>query len=513
MKIEYLNVNHFGKLNNKELEFKDGINVVKGNNESGKTTIYTCIKSMFFGAERLRGRAASTDEYSLYEPWDNPGYYQGSMELEVSGKEYRIDRTFAKNNKNVTFTDRTAGMVINTDAEDISALMPELSMDMYMSTCGMSQGQIKVDDLIEKLNLSASADIDVPRALELLTTQRKDYEEKIKALQMESLTSKIQVFEGVEEQLKVLSKEEKSVNAQISDITKSKKALNEAQKVAITDEKKKTTLPIAMHDALVLAGFVLSMAHFIWGFGESWVLIIAVVLFMAGIFGVIKNGRKNVKDIKDDYDCRNFKIDSEGHVIESTEVAELYTKLDDVVRRMDVLRANLEKKQEYTEQLENAYHEAELANNELEAINTAIAAIRMASKNIQGSFGEELNSLASEYISRFTRGKYDNIRVHNNMKVEVTEDDKVVNMTSLSYATKEQIKLSIRLAASRLVFGEELMPILLDESLSNFDDSRLEDTLLSLAAMGNQVIVFTCHNRESDILAANKVAYNLIELD
>ena len=39
MKIDYLKVNGFGKLENKEIEFGKKINVIYGENEAGKTTL------------------------------------------------------------------------------------------------------------------------------------------------------------------------------------------------------------------------------------------------------------------------------------------------------------------------------------------------------------------------------------------------------------------------------------------------------------------------------------------
>ena len=39
MKIENLKINGFGKLEDKEIEFSNGINIIQGNNESGKSTI------------------------------------------------------------------------------------------------------------------------------------------------------------------------------------------------------------------------------------------------------------------------------------------------------------------------------------------------------------------------------------------------------------------------------------------------------------------------------------------
>ena len=50
MKIDNIKINGFGKIKNKEIEFKDGINIVYGANEAGKSTILKFIMSMFYGA-------------------------------------------------------------------------------------------------------------------------------------------------------------------------------------------------------------------------------------------------------------------------------------------------------------------------------------------------------------------------------------------------------------------------------------------------------------------------------
>ena len=89
MKIEKLEIRNFGKMQNRTLEFSDGIQLISGENESGKSTVHTFIRSMLFGMTRGRGRAAKNDVYSRYEPWENPAYYAGEMVLESGGKRFR----------------------------------------------------------------------------------------------------------------------------------------------------------------------------------------------------------------------------------------------------------------------------------------------------------------------------------------------------------------------------------------------------------------------------------------
>ena len=68
MKLLELHINGFGKIHDRTISFSDGINVIYGRNEAGKSTLHTFIRGMLFGMERGRGRAARNDLYSKYEP-------------------------------------------------------------------------------------------------------------------------------------------------------------------------------------------------------------------------------------------------------------------------------------------------------------------------------------------------------------------------------------------------------------------------------------------------------------
>ena len=74
MRIRELYLKNFGKFSGKKLTLSDGINLVYGENESGKSTLHTFIKSMLFGMERGRGRASQNDTFTSFEPWENSCY-------------------------------------------------------------------------------------------------------------------------------------------------------------------------------------------------------------------------------------------------------------------------------------------------------------------------------------------------------------------------------------------------------------------------------------------------------
>ena len=53
MVIRRLKIKNFGKIRDKDMELSPGINVLYGENESGKTTTHTFIRSMFYGVRFL----------------------------------------------------------------------------------------------------------------------------------------------------------------------------------------------------------------------------------------------------------------------------------------------------------------------------------------------------------------------------------------------------------------------------------------------------------------------------
>lgn len=110
MRFLDLYISGFGKFHDTAVSFEDGLNVIYGKNEAGKSTIHTFIRGMLFGIERQRGRAARNDIYSKYEPWENSGTYEGQLRLESDdGTIYRIERSFQKNKKEFTVINETTG--------------------------------------------------------------------------------------------------------------------------------------------------------------------------------------------------------------------------------------------------------------------------------------------------------------------------------------------------------------------------------------------------------------------
>ena len=78
------------------------------------------------------------------------------------------------------------------------------------------------------------------------------------------------------------------------------------------------------------------------------------------------------------------------------------------------------------------------------------------------------------------------------------------SILSLSEGTADQIYLALRLAMSSLILsGDEPAPIILDDALVNFDNTRMAHAVRLLRKMSEsrQIILFTCHDREIEAAA------------
>lgn len=110
MRLLELDIKNFGKFHNRNIELYDGLHLVYGENESGKSTIHTFIRAMLFGLERKRGRGSANDTFSRYEPWDNENYYAGGLQFECGGKRFSLQRNFDKYSKKASLVCVTDGV-------------------------------------------------------------------------------------------------------------------------------------------------------------------------------------------------------------------------------------------------------------------------------------------------------------------------------------------------------------------------------------------------------------------
>ena len=167
--------------------------------------------------------------------------------------------------------------------------------------------------------------------------------------------------------------------------------------------------------------------------------------------------------------------------------------------------------------------EEELVYNNEQKVNLQKLnlSIMLAKQILEKSYDEMKNSVTPKFtenlsknISKITNGKYSKVKFNEDtgLVVELENGDNVL-AEKLSVGTIDQLYLSLRLSMVDEL-SEEKVPILLDEAFAFYDNSRLENILkyLNENYKNRQIIIFTCTDREKNILNKNNILFNYIEL-
>lgn len=94
MRLIDLHIDGFGKFHDLDLRFAEGMNILYGHNEAGKSTLHAFLQAMLYGLERRPGIGSAAKLHKKYRPWDAPERFGGTLRLAHEGRIYRIVRDF-----------------------------------------------------------------------------------------------------------------------------------------------------------------------------------------------------------------------------------------------------------------------------------------------------------------------------------------------------------------------------------------------------------------------------------
>ncbi len=620
MKILDLHINGFGKFHDLDLCFSDGINVVYGLNEAGKSTLHTFIRCMLYGMERGRGRAAKNDLYSRYEPWDKSAAYGGRMRVEHRDSVYRLERNFRTAQRSFTIVDETAGCEIQPTRAFMDDLLGGLSETEYLNTISIGQLKSATDagmvselkNYIANMNTTGNVSLNITKATAYLKNRRKLFERQLHpeaAKEYAALTSEIsdietdisdpayanllrQYREKQDELRGELAQKQKEKEDLLSRIASQKQTLDsagladenaiaayrrdaETSWAAYSDEKErcgKKTRTVCAVVSFIFAVIFAALAVYCLSAGSANPLgaylpfpmiyltvgfsVVCLIFLIAGIVIVhgIRETRRMMQEDEEDLRAvfsRNLgdnsvsveamnafegRMDELRRICRSLADAQAACEKDDItinslreqdrsceesISQQQKTQWELEKKLERLavcndrlETLSDDLSENEQIRQEIDAIDLSLETMTELSATIRDSFGVYLNKTASEMISGITGGVYDSISIDENLEPYLNTPEKLVPLSQVSSGAMDQIYLALRLAAAKLIQnGYEPMPLFFDDSFTQYDNERLASALEWLAgSYGGQIILFTCHRREAEVLSERGVPFTLTEI-
>lgn len=504
MKIQELKLNNFGKFTDHTIRLGDGINILYGENESGKSTLHTFIKGMLFGMERGRGRASVHDTFSIYEPWENPGYYSGSLTFESGGKIFRIDRNFDKYRKNAELVCEDDGEQLSVEEGDLDVVLGGLNGGNYENT--VSVGQLKIEtgqtlaaefkNYATNYYATGNSEINLEKTFRHLNEKRKLLEREIK----DSLVKKQARRERMEQEASYVWRDVHRLEEEYSRITEEilhrKEAgeqEEETQGRRVIDELRPDKWRIHPVEILVFIGIVVLAFMLI---AKPWNYLVSIIIFLTCglyVWNRMKVGKRQEKTppeiILEEITPEEEKIPMEMLLWEQAHVGE---ELQEKKTQYGNLKEQLDELDEVSED----YREFDKRRM---ALRMAADKLNELSGELQKQLERRLNGKASEILGAITDGKYSRLLIEEGLHMSVASGGRRIPIEQLSRGTVEQIYFALRMAASHVLHEEEY-PVILDDTFVYYDDIRLANTLRWLNENRKQVIIFTCQKREARLL-------------
>lgn len=509
MKLKELNIKNFGKFYNHFIALEDGINLIYGDNEAGKSTIHAFIRSMLFGLSKQRGRASKTDMYHQYEPCENPGFYAGSLRFESGGRHFRLERNFSRENFREELLCEDDGERLSVADGDLRMLLGGVSRSIYDNTVSVGQMKSKTDEELTRAlrNYMANYQGDVDQetnleeAIKSLKTRKKEQEEKRDVLrsrleeQERHLQSRIEFLqEELKHKTDNLEQTREQYQTKAYDPERSEKEGAHSNHENRFNRKKRYIAVAVIVSFIFLSIFIVFKVPGMAARGGLLAVIAALAWAVARIWMHPHKGEFHAEgEIEDE----SLKLQWNMDYLQS-DITEQKMILEELRTEEENLQKTMAEPSEYEE--------------EIKAIELAMQVIADIALTMQQEISRQLKKKISEIIYELTGGRYTQVTIDENFEILLHTRETCIPIYQVSSGTVEQVYFALRMAVMDILCKEEEMPLILDEVFAMYDEKRLERALRWLHGNRRQVLLFTCHDREERLLNRLEIPYHKVKL-
>lgn len=628
MQINYLKINGFGKIKNKEINLEKNINLIYGKNESGKSTFLKFIFCMLYGTSKNKNGKEISD-FDMYKPW-NLEEFSGKLKYVLDNQdEFEIFREFLKKNpkiynKNVEEISKQFSVDKN-NGNQFFYEQTKIDETLFLSTNIVEQQEVVLDS--NNQNLLTQKIANIMSSGEDNTSYKKVMEKLSKKLieevgtertvgrPLNEVIEKIGELQNRKKELNYLSannseleNNKKKIEKELVDIEKEIDLIKEIKEVKYEEEKEKEKINInekikqeynkkimelkqeknnkknskiknsnknlinlIFITILVILNVLINFINLSKIVGNTIICFSAVYLILNLIIYLINKNK--IKKIDKNENIEKIKIEKEIEILEenkknkekelenikekileenNVKINLMENKFKDNFNKIEIInlfKNNLININEKLEILNKKYNnkkielntinikEEEIANKldekfeceeqleyfeqQKEELISLEKSINIAKETLEDAYNEMKNEITPKFtkdlsllIEKISSNKYRNANFDSEQGLTVEKDNgEYINCNRLSIGTIDQLYLSLRLSAMNEI-SEEKMPIILDEAFAYYDNERLENILKYIYEnyKDNQVIIFTCSNREKEIMDKLNIKYNFIHL-
>lgn len=183
MKINKLKINSYGKLQNREIDFNEKINIIYGENESGKSTLLKFILNSFYGTSKNK-KGKDISDFEQYKPW-NTDEFSGKLEYKLdNGETFEIYREFSKKNPKI-FNNKLEDIskqfnIDKTKGNEFFYEQTKIDEELFLATSAILQEEVRLEkniqnSLIQKItNIvgTGSDNVSYKRAIERINRRQ-----------------------------------------------------------------------------------------------------------------------------------------------------------------------------------------------------------------------------------------------------------------------------------------------------------------------------------------------------
>lgn len=514
MHIKKLSVQSFGKIKNRSFEFEPGLNIVFGNNESGKTTLLSFVRYMLFGFHGRRSESNLTQE-EKFLPWDNTAI-NGSMDFVYDGNEYITSRTNGVRKECVTLNNTLGSKSFEgiNPGEEIFGIDETAFMRTYcLSSSSGIFGAVKNDNILIRLsNLSSrgNEDVSYDKVNCAIMAEKKNTVKRLDdiSIEIKDRKSLVEKQASAKERLKLLSSQLYEADSSIVSMRQSVNDkdrqnelfdnLNDTYKaLRFSQIIKLLLLVLFVVLTIVFAVSDLFDITFVWLF-SSFAVIDALLMIPARIR--MLSIEKKLKTTQQD--AYIYTGDTKEDIARTEEMR------NNLLKEIGVIEAELDTGfscEELNSDIQLLNEEKAELEKKIAVIDKAKYLLDLSYEELKNVFVPALNRRASEIFSHLMGYKYNDVIITDTFEILVKSEDRYRVSKYFSTATSELMYFSLRLALCEIIGEKESLPVFLDDCFASLDDDRVRIALEFLAEYtknGRQIVFFTCHGREFKILSS-----------